>query len=174
MVIKQVQNYKKYWLSEPFSLRSAPSFFYRWVNGSDTILQAQSEWVNLILPERYHTALFVVWSRKMRKSSVPSRWIWRALKGASVMAGLTFLSRQTSRPLCWCFPLMDEEGKYEILPFFWIPEENINLRVWIQWKKWYKYCCNYGNIFNKCCLCSLIILTFFNDYKIPMKKISKK
>jgi phage terminase large subunit-like protein len=27
------------------------------------------------------------------------------------------------------FPPDDEEGKYEILPYFWIPEDNIDLRV---------------------------------------------
>ncbi len=34
-----------------------------------------------------------------------------------------------SRHSCWCFPPLDEEDKYCILPYFWVPEETLELRV---------------------------------------------
>ena len=59
---------------------------------------------------------------------VPSRFprtIWR---GVSATAGWIFPPPRTSR-FVLVFPPLDEEDKYYILPYFWIPEETLDLRV---------------------------------------------
>lgn len=51
------------------------------------------------------------------------------LKGRVCYAGLDLASTTDITAFVLVFPPEDEEGKFEILPFFWIPEENVSLRV---------------------------------------------
>jgi hypothetical protein len=50
-------------------------------------------------------------------------------KAVSATAGWTFPPPRISRLSCWCSLRLDEEDKYIILPYFWIPEETLDLRV---------------------------------------------
>ncbi len=52
-----------------------------------------------------------------------------SLEGRICYGGLDLSSTTDITAFVLVFPPVDEEGKYEILPFFWMPEENIDLRV---------------------------------------------
>lgn len=52
-----------------------------------------------------------------------------ALVGRDCYAGLDLSSTSDITSLVLCFPPRDETEKYMILPFCWIPEENMKLRV---------------------------------------------
>ena len=54
------------------------------------------------------------------------RMIWR---GASATAGWIFHPPQTSRLLCWCSRRWMRRINTMSLPYFWIPEETLDLRV---------------------------------------------
>ena len=51
------------------------------------------------------------------------------LKGRICYGGLDLSSTTDITAFVLVFPPEDEEGKYEILPFFWLPEETLELRV---------------------------------------------
>jgi len=51
------------------------------------------------------------------------------LKGRICYGGLDLSSTTDITAFVLVFPPVDEEDKYHILPFFWIPEENLDLRV---------------------------------------------
>lgn len=51
------------------------------------------------------------------------------LLGRECYGGLDLSSTTDLTSFVLCFPPLDEEDKYIILPFFWIPEDNIELRV---------------------------------------------
>ncbi|OQA07615.1 MAG: Phage Terminase [Firmicutes bacterium ADurb.Bin373] len=51
------------------------------------------------------------------------------LKGQICYGGLDLSSTTDITAFVLIFPPVDEEDKYHILPFFWIPEENLDLRV---------------------------------------------
>ena len=52
-----------------------------------------------------------------------------ALRGRQCYGGLDLSSTSDITAFVLVFPPEDENGKYEILPFFWLPEETIDLRV---------------------------------------------
>lgn len=52
-----------------------------------------------------------------------------SLKGRICYGGLDLSSTTDITAFVLVFPPADEEDKYHILPFFWIPEENLDLRV---------------------------------------------
>ena len=51
------------------------------------------------------------------------------LEGRACYAGLDLSSTSDLTALVLCFPPADESGKYVVLPFFWLPEETLQLRV---------------------------------------------
>ena len=51
------------------------------------------------------------------------------LKGRVCYGGLDLSSTTDITAFVLVFPPEDEDGKYEILPFFWLPEETLDLRV---------------------------------------------
>ena len=51
------------------------------------------------------------------------------LKGRICYGGLDLSSTTDITAFVLVFPPEDEDGKYEILPFFWLPEETLELRV---------------------------------------------
>ena len=53
----------------------------------------------------------------------------KALEGRVCYGGLDLSSSTDITAFVLVFPPLDETDKYAILPFFWIPEENIDLRV---------------------------------------------
>ena len=53
----------------------------------------------------------------------------KALEGRTCYAGLDLSSTSDITALVLVFPPGDEEDKYQVLPFFWIPEESVKLRV---------------------------------------------
>lgn len=52
-----------------------------------------------------------------------------ALEGRVCYGGLDLSSTTDITAFVLVFPPMEEDGKYEILPYFWIPEDNVDLRV---------------------------------------------
>jgi hypothetical protein len=57
------------------------------------------------------------------------------------MEDLIYHPPLTLQPSCWCFPPEDETDKYTVLPYFWMPEDNIDLRVrrdHVQYDLWEK------------------------------------
>jgi len=52
-----------------------------------------------------------------------------SLRGRRCYGGLDLSSTSDITAFVLVFPPEDENGKYEILPFFWLPEETIDLRV---------------------------------------------
>ena len=52
-----------------------------------------------------------------------------SLKGRVCYGGLDLSSSTDITAFVLVFPPLDEDDKYSIMPFFWIPEENIDLRV---------------------------------------------
>lgn len=52
-----------------------------------------------------------------------------ALRGRVCYGGLDLSSSTDITAFVLVFPPMDEDDKYAVLPFFWIPEDNIDLRV---------------------------------------------
>jgi len=52
-----------------------------------------------------------------------------ALRGRACYGGLDLSSSTDITAFVLVFPPLDEDDKYIVLPFFWIPEENIDLRV---------------------------------------------
>jgi phage terminase large subunit-like protein len=53
----------------------------------------------------------------------------KALEGRVCYGGLDLSSSTDITAFVLVFPPLDEEDKYSILPYFWIPEDNIGLRV---------------------------------------------
>ena len=51
------------------------------------------------------------------------------LRGRECYAGLDLSSTTDITAFVLVFPPRNEDGKYEIIPYFWIPEENLKLRV---------------------------------------------
>ena len=51
------------------------------------------------------------------------------LEGRVCYGGLDLSSTTDITAFVLVFPPLDEEDKYIILPYFWIPEDNLNLRV---------------------------------------------
>ena len=51
------------------------------------------------------------------------------LKGRVCYGGLDLSSTTDITAFVLVFPPEDEDGKYEVLPFFWLPEETLELRV---------------------------------------------
>ena len=51
------------------------------------------------------------------------------LAGRVCYGGLDLSSTTDITAFVLVFPPLDEEDKYHILPYFWIPEENVDLRV---------------------------------------------
>ena len=65
----------------------------------------------------------------------------KALRGRPCYGGLDLSSTTDLTSFVLVFPPEDEEGKYEILPFFWVPEETLDLRVrrdHVPYDKWEK------------------------------------
>lgn len=52
-----------------------------------------------------------------------------ALRGRVCYGGLDLSSSTDITAFVLVFPPLDEDDKYVVLPFFWIPEDNIDLRV---------------------------------------------
>src|SRR5699024_2334276 len=52
-----------------------------------------------------------------------------ALEGRVCYGGLDLSSTTDITAFVLVFPPLDEEDKYTVLPYFWIPEDNIDLRV---------------------------------------------
>jgi len=52
-----------------------------------------------------------------------------ALEGRVCYGGLDLSSSTDITAFVLVFPPLDEEDKYSVMPFFWIPEDNIDLRV---------------------------------------------
>ena len=50
----------------------------------------------------------------------------KALEGRVCYGGLDLSSTTDITAFVLVFPPEDEDGKYSILPFFWIPEENVD------------------------------------------------
>ncbi len=59
----------------------------------------------------------------------PSKINIAALKGRSCYAGLDLASTTDIASLVLVFPPEDERNPYALLPFFWIPEESMEIRV---------------------------------------------
>ena len=53
----------------------------------------------------------------------------KALEGRVCYGGLDLSSSTDITAFVLVFPPLDEEDKYSVLPYFWIPEDNIELRV---------------------------------------------
>ncbi len=60
---------------------------------------------------------------------VPSRFPRMIWKGRICYGGLGLSSTTGITAFVLVFPPLDEEDKYYILPYFWIPEETLDLRV---------------------------------------------
>jgi phage terminase large subunit-like protein len=64
-----------------------------------------------------------------------------SLEGRLCYGGLDLSSTTDITAFVLVFPPMDEDGKYSVLPFFWMPENNIGLRVrrdHVQYDLWEK------------------------------------
>ncbi len=53
----------------------------------------------------------------------------KSLEGRVCYGGLDLSSSTDITAFVLVFPPLDEEDKYSVMPFFWIPEENLDLRV---------------------------------------------
>ena len=53
----------------------------------------------------------------------------KALEGRVCYGGLDLSSSTDITAFVLVFPPEDEDDKYAVLPYFWIPEDNIDLRV---------------------------------------------
>lgn len=53
----------------------------------------------------------------------------KSLEGRTCYGGLDLSSTSDLTSLCLVFPPQDEEDKYQVLPFFWLPEDTLDLRV---------------------------------------------
>lgn len=53
----------------------------------------------------------------------------KALEGRACYGGLDLSSSGDITALVLVFPPLDEDDRYQVLPFFWIPEDNMELRV---------------------------------------------
>ncbi|OLR65770.1 terminase large subunit [Peptoniphilus porci] len=53
----------------------------------------------------------------------------KELKGRVCYGGLDLSSTTDITAFVLVFPPIDEDGKYQILPYFWFPEDNLDLRV---------------------------------------------
>lgn len=53
----------------------------------------------------------------------------KLLEGRVCYGGLDLSSTTDLTAFCLVFPPEDEDDKYEILPYFWLPEETLDLRV---------------------------------------------
>ena len=53
----------------------------------------------------------------------------KELEGRVCYGGLDLSSTTDLTSFCLCFPPQDEDDKYIILPYFWVPEETLDLRV---------------------------------------------
>nr|DAP50963.1 MAG TPA: Terminase large subunit [Caudoviricetes sp.] len=53
----------------------------------------------------------------------------KTLEGRACYGGLDFSSTTDITAFVLVFPPEDESDKYQVLPYFWIPEENVDLRV---------------------------------------------
>ena len=65
----------------------------------------------------------------------------KALEGRICYGGLDLSSTTDITAFVLVFPPADDEDKYQILPFFWIPEDNLGLRVrrdHVPYDIWYK------------------------------------
>lgn len=51
------------------------------------------------------------------------------LRGRECYAGLDLSSTTNITAFVLVFPPRNEDERYEIVPYFWIPEENLRLRV---------------------------------------------
>jgi hypothetical protein len=51
------------------------------------------------------------------------------LEGRVCYGGWTCPRQRISPRLCWCSRRLDDDDKYAVLPYFWIPVDNIGLRV---------------------------------------------
>ncbi len=51
------------------------------------------------------------------------------LKGRVCYGGLDLFSTTDITAFVLVFPPLDEDDKFAVLPYFWIPEDNLNLRV---------------------------------------------
>ncbi|MFZ3172411.1 MAG: terminase large subunit [Carboxydocellales bacterium] len=74
--------------------------------------------------------------------------LWRREDAAAVLShhhgGLDLSSTTDITAFVLVFPPEDEDGKYQILPFFWMPEENIDLRIrrdHVQYDLWERQGC---------------------------------
>ena len=64
-----------------------------------------------------------------------------ALEGRVCYGGLDLSSTSDLTAFVLVFPPLDDDGKYVILPYFWLPEENVSLRVrrdHVQYDLWQK------------------------------------
>ena len=64
-----------------------------------------------------------------------------SLRGRTCYGGLDLSSTTDITAFVLVFPPLDEDDKYQILPYFWMPEENIDLRVrrdHVQYDVWVK------------------------------------
>ena len=53
----------------------------------------------------------------------------KELEGRGCYGGLDLSSTTDLTSFCLCFPPRDEDDKYIFLPYFWVPEETLDLRV---------------------------------------------
>ena len=51
------------------------------------------------------------------------------LEGRVCYGGLDLSSSTDMTSFVLCFPPMDEDDKYVIMPFFWVPEDTLDIRV---------------------------------------------
>ena len=65
-----------------------------------------------------------------------------ALKGRECYAGLDLASTEDTTAFVLVFPPVGDEDKYQVLPFFWIPEDTLEVRVnreHIQYDEWWAH-----------------------------------
>ena len=83
----------------------------------------------------FKTLRLNIWTRQAVRWMPMEKWDACAfpvdvqkLKGRACYAGLDLSSTQDLTGLVLIFPPEDEEGKFEILPYAWVPEETIDIR----------------------------------------------
>lgn len=71
----------------------------------------------------------VRWMPMEKRDACASPVDEEALEGRVCYGGLDLSSTADITAFCLVFPPLDEEDKYFILPYFWVPEETLDLRV---------------------------------------------
>lgn len=60
---------------------------------------------------------------------MPLMLVRKNSKAESITADSTFLVPRILQPLFFLFPSLNEDDTFKVLPYFWLLEDNVTLRV---------------------------------------------